>query len=152
MITKIIGIGVGAIVVTISWLLAWRYLGWQKALLVIIAVVLIDVDHFLFTNQLGFLQVPQPGMKIFHAFHTIEFLIVVVAINLMDGRRGRSGIAWLLPRPSDYSKTWYYYLAWIARFLLLGMAIHYLMDLFIYTIMGKWNYYDLSVIHYLLSI
>ncbi|MBL7073700.1 hypothetical protein ISS37_00480 [candidate division KSB1 bacterium] len=86
MITKIIGIGVGAIVATICWILVLRRIGWQKALPLVITIAWIDLDHFLLTNQPGFLQVPPPGLKILHAFHTIEFLAIVIAINLIDRR------------------------------------------------------------------
>ena len=87
---KIIGIAAGAIAATIPGVLLWRRIGWRKTLGVIIGVCFVDLDHFLFTNQAGFLQVPGAGAKIMHSFHTIEFLLVVVAINLIDTPRGRN--------------------------------------------------------------
>ncbi|WP_425800840.1 hypothetical protein ACHOLT_11790 [Desulfitobacterium sp. Sab5] len=147
---KFLAILVGAIAVTIPTIFLWRRISWRKSLLVIVAIASIDLDHFFFTNQAGFLQVPKQGVKILHAFHTIEFLLLMLFINLLDIKRGRSWEAWFFPQERDYDKIWWYYLAWTTRILLFGLTLHYFMDFFIYTIMGKWGFYDLSVIHYLL--
>ena len=150
MLTKLIAFLAGVIAMAVPAVLLWRHIGWKKMLAVVIAFVAIDLDHFIFTNQAGFLQEPQQGQVILRAFHAIEFLVVVLAINLADTQWRKNWTAWLFPQRADYPRAASFYLAWAARALLLGMGLHYLMDLVIYTLMGTWGYYDYSVIHYLL--
>lgn len=50
MITKIIAITIGAIAAAIPTVLLWRRIDWWKVLPVIIAICMIDLDHFVFTN------------------------------------------------------------------------------------------------------
>lgn len=58
------------------WQMGWRNL--LKWLLIIPAIALTDLDHFLFTNVPGFRAHPAPGEKIFHFAHTIEFVILEI--------------------------------------------------------------------------
>lgn len=87
-----------------------------------------------------------------HSFHAIEFVVLVVGLNLVIGihtfKSGRK--AWLFPRIEDYKVLWQYYLAWTARIIMLGVFLHYAQDLPIYAIQWKWGFYDYSLIHYLL--
>jgi hypothetical protein len=150
MIKPMIAFTIAVIAIAISFIWIWRHVGWKITSAIFISFCLIDLDHFIFTNQPGFVQAPSEGARIFHAFHTVEFLLIVMMINLIIGKRVSNWKAWIFPQHKDYSKNWHYYLSWTSRILMLGMAIHYFMDFFIYTIMGTWGYYDFSVIHYLL--
>lgn len=138
----------GIIAVTVPLVFLWRVIGWQKGIAVILGICMLDVDHFMLTNQPGFLQVPEQGEKILHVFHTIEFLLVVVALNMLERRRGRSWRNWLFPQHEDYESPWRYSLVWAVRILLFSIAIHYFMDVFFYTILGKWSHYEVSLIYY----
>lgn len=129
---------------------------WPKWLLIIPAIALTDIDHFIFTNVPGFGAHPVPGQKILHVLHTIEFIILEIAILLVvflliDRRRGRSLKAWFFPCPSDYSKIWQYYLAWAVRIITLGVMIHWILDLIIYSYFHKWDYLYISLTEYFLN-
>lgn len=131
----------------------WRYLGWWKTLLLVLAITAVDSDHFLFGSQ-GFLETPVPGEKILYAFnYGIEFTAIVLGFNLITGKHTlRLGIkTWLFPRIEVYISKSSYYFTWTVRIILLGTLVHYAMDLPIYVILDKWNYYDYSAIHYLLT-
>ena len=119
--------------------------------MIILAICFIDLDHFIFTNQAEFLQVPKNGVKIFHAFHTSEFLLFVLIINLITGNFKIGIQNWLFPNKKDYPNDLQFNIIWGLRIIFIGTYLHYFMDLFIYTIMGKWSFYDYSIIHYLLS-
>ena len=117
----------------------WRYLGWWKTLFLALAATAVDIDHFLFGSQ-GFLETPVPGEKILHAFnYGIEFTTIVLGLNLLTGKHTlRLGIkTWLFPRIEVYTSKSSYYFAWTVRIILLGMLVHYAMDLPIYTILDK---------------
>jgi len=150
-IMLIAGFFLGFLAIFVSIIFLWRWMKW-KALLTIIPLIAVDIDHFLFRSR-GFLEHPEIGVKILHAFHSIEMLILVLFLNVFIGmhtfRKGWS--SWLFPRKEDYPSKAKYYIAWTVRIIMLGVAIHYLMDIFIYTLGGKWGYYDYSVIHYLLT-
>ena len=149
--SKIIAIVIGAISVIIPLIFILKRTDRIKSILIILAICFIDLDHFVFTNQAGFLQVPKNCVKIFHAFHTIEFLVFVLIINLITGNF-KTGIKnWLFPNKKDYSNNLQFNILWGLRIIFIGTCLHYFMDLFIYTIMGKWSFYDYSIIHYLLS-
>jgi hypothetical protein len=135
------------------WQMGWKNL--RKWLLIIPAAASMDLDHFLLTNVPGFGARPMPGQMILHVTHTIEMVIVEMAISILyffriDPRRGRSLKTWLFPLSADYSKKWKYYLAWTIRILVMGIVMHWLMDIPIYTYYQKWNYLYISLIQYLI--
>lgn len=136
------------------WQMGWK--NWPKWLLIIPSIALMDLDHFFLTNLPGFGVHPKPGQKILHVAHTIEFVIfeiaaLLVIFLLIDRRRGRSLKTWFFPRSSDYFKPWYYYLAWAVRILVLGVVIHWLQDLLIYSYHQKWDYLYISLIEYFMN-
>jgi hypothetical protein len=53
-----------ATIVLFVWM--WRRVGWKMASVVFISFCSIDLDHFIFTNQPGFVQAPPEGARIFH--------------------------------------------------------------------------------------
>lgn len=81
---------------------------WLKWLLVIPAIILTDIDHFIFTNAPGFGAEPVQGQKIFHFAHTVEFIsleiiLLVVFFLVIDRRRDRSMKEWLFsPESRNY--------------------------------------------------
>lgn len=143
-----------AVVISLSLVVfLHQYLGWVKTILLIIAITLVDVDHFLFGSK-GFLEIPDKSYKILHAFnYGIEFTLVVIIFNLLTGIQTlKLGIkSWLFPEIKDYQSKVHYYIAWTARIILLGMLIHYALDLPIYILKNKWDYYDYSIVHYYLT-
>jgi hypothetical protein len=126
---------------------------WRKWLLLIPAILVMDLDHFLLTNVPGFAAHPEPGQKILHI--TVEF-VAAVSVFLVwyflrrDPRRGWSWKTWLFPPASHYEKYSQYLLAWSVRILVLGMSIHWLLDLIIYSLFHKWDYLYVSLLEYLL--
>jgi len=120
-------------------------------------MILTDIDHFIFTNVKGFGAEPIPGQRILHFAHTIEFIVLEVVFLLIfflviDRRRRRSTRNWLFsPKKSDYSRTCCYYGAWAVRIITLGVMIHWIMDLIIYTYYHKWDYLYISLIQYFLN-
>ena len=139
-------------------LLLWQMgrKNWLKWLLIIPSILLMDLDHFILTNVPGFAAEPAPGQKILHVAHTVEFLILGIALVLIyyfriDPRQSRNFKAWLFPLSSDYSKSWQYYIAWSIRILLFGVVIHWLMDLVIYSYHQKWGHLYISLIEYFLN-
>jgi len=130
---------------------------WPKWLLIIPAMILTDIDHFIFTNVPGFGAEPAAGQKILHFAHTIEFIsieiIFLLAFFLVIDRRRERGIReWLFsPKSSGYSKRCYYYGAWVVRIITLGVAIHWMMDFVIYTYYHKWDYLYISIVEYFLN-
>lgn len=148
-IILIIAVFLGFLSVFVSIAFLWRWMK-QKVFLTIIPLLAVDIDHFLFKSK-GFLEHPETGVKILHAFHSVEMLVIVVLLNVFIGRHTfkKGWRVWLFPTKKDYTSKFGIYLAWTARIILLGISIHYFMDLFIYTLGGKWGYYDYSVIHYL---
>lgn len=130
---------------------------WLKWLLVIPAIILTDIDHFIFTNAPGFGAEPVQGQKIFHFAHTVEFIsleiiLLVVFFLVIDRRRDRSMKEWLFsPESRNYSKQWQYYGAWAVRIVTFGVTIHWIMDLAIYTYYSKWDYLYISIIEYFLN-
>ena len=141
------------IIPTVLVVYLWRYLGWTKTILLAIATTAVDIDHFLFGSK-GFLEIPQHGEKILHAFnYGIEFTITIVVLNLFAGMKTiKLGLKkWLFPEKQYYKSNLYFYFTWFSRILLLGMLIHYALDLPIYILKNKWGYYDYSIIHYLIN-
>ena len=143
------------IVIPILAVLLWQMgiKNWLKWLLIIPAIILMDLDHFVLTNVTGFAATTAPGQKILHIFHTIEFLIIEVALVMLyyfwiDPPKGRTIKKWLFPLSSDYSKPIYYYTAWMIRIIIFGFLIHWLFDLAIYTFHHKWNYLYVSIIEF----
>lgn len=130
---------------------------WLKWLMVIPAIILTDIDHFIFTNVPGFGAEPAAGQKILHFAHTVEFIVIEVIFLLvffliMDRRRERSLREWLFsPKSRHYSKRWHYYGAWAVRIITLGVVIHWIMDLVIYTYCHKWDYLYISIVKYFLN-
>jgi len=151
MAAKIFALLVGGFAMAVPAVLLWRHIGWKRMSAVVLAFAAIDLDHFILTNQAGFLQEPQSGQVILRAFHGIEFLVIVLVINLSDTRWRQSLAVWLFPTQASYPRVWDLALAWAARALLFGVGLHYFMDAIIYTLMGKWGYYDYSVVHYLFT-
>jgi len=136
------------------WQIGWD--NWPKILLVILSYPLLDIDHFILTNLPGFGVRAITNQKILHVFHTIEFLVLVITLSIVSfyitySQKGHNFKAWLFPISSDFSITTIYYLAWTGRILLLGAAIHWLIDLVIYTVHHKWDYLYLSMIEYFLN-
>ena len=136
------------------WQMGWK--NWPKLLLVIPSYPLSDIDHFILTNVSGFGAQALPNQKILHVFHMTEFLALVITVSIVSfyitsRRKGRCLESWLFPISSDYSRTTRYSLAWTGRIILLGAAIHWLIDLVIYTVHHKWDYLYFSVIEYFLS-
>jgi hypothetical protein len=151
--TYAISIGVSVIVALSLVVFLFRYLGWGKTIILTVLISAVDIDHFLFGSQ-GFVEIPAEGEKILHAFnYGIEFTFLVVMVNLIIGLRTLKfgWKVWLFPRLTDYTQKWSYYLAWTSRLVLLGVLVHYALDLPIYVINWKWNHYDYSVIHFLLT-
>jgi len=116
-----------------------------------------DLDHFILTNVPGFGVHPEPGQKILHIAHTIEFLILGIAVLLffflrIDRRCCRDLKAWFFPQSADYTKPWHYYLAWTVRIVVIGVGIHWLQDLAIYTFHHKWDYLYISIIEYFMNL
>jgi hypothetical protein len=130
---------------------------WLKWLLIIPAVILTDIDHFIFTNVPGFGAEPVQGQRILHFAHTIEFIAVEIILLLVfflviDRRGDRNMREWLFsPESRDYSKRWQYYGAWAVRIITMGVMIHWIMDLAIYTYYQKWDYLYISIIEYFLN-
>ena len=115
-----------------------------KWLLIIPAIILTDLDHFILTNVPGFGAHPAPGQKILHVAHTVEFMILEALVFTWyfiwgDPRRGRNLKTWLFPVSGDYAAPWRYYLAWAARIILIGVIIHWLIDLLVYFQFKKWD-------------
>lgn len=129
----------------------WKNLGLIKILLVIIVCCAIDTDHFLFNSQ-GFREHPTGDKVIMHAFHTIEFAIIVLSMNIVIGYHTitKGWTNWLFPKMEDFTTKTQYSISWITRIILLGVGLHYAQDIPIYAIQWKWGYYDYSIIHYLL--
>jgi hypothetical protein len=151
--TYAVSIGFSVIISLALVVYLYRYLGWGKTILLIIAISAVDIDHFLFGSK-GFLETPAEGEKILHAFnYGVEFTVLVIAQSLaMGSHTFKLGWkAWLFPQVTNYPSKWSYYLAWTSRLILLGVLIHYALDLPIYALNGKWDHYDYSVIHYLLT-
>jgi hypothetical protein len=126
---------------------------WRWLLLVIPAIALPDLDHFLFTNYPGFGAHPIHGDKLLHVGHTLELLTLTVVLIcvfffVIDPARGRGTRSWFFPLPQDYVNTILYNGAWIARIMIIGFIIHWVQDLIIYTIYHKWNYIYLSLVQY----
>ena len=78
-------------------LLLWQMgrKNWLKWLLIIPSILLMDLDHFILTNVPGFAAEPAPGQKILHVAHTVEFLILGIALVLIyyfriDPRQSRN--------------------------------------------------------------
>jgi len=131
----------------------YKYLGWKKTIFLAIAAALVDSDHFLFGSK-GFLEHPEEGEKILHGFnYGIEFTMIVMLLNVFIGRHlMKTGFKnWLFPSLDKFKSKKYYYFTWAARIILLGMLVHYAVDLPIYLLMDKWGYYDYSIIHYYLT-
>lgn len=140
---------IGTFSVTLSLAFLFKWMKW-KVLFLIPAVAALDIDHFLFGSA-GFYEHPEERTIILHAFHSIEMVVFVFLLNIIFGRHllGKGLRTWLFPTGEGYTSSWGYYFAWVSRIILLGMAIHYFMDIFIYTAGNKWGFYDYSVIHYL---
>jgi len=141
---------IGAFIVGLVYVaLLWKYLRWGKTLIMILVCFAVDTDHFLLSSQ-GFREHPIDNQIIMHAFHTIEFALLVIVLNLIIGihtlKKGWK--TWLIPQNNDYSTPWQFYLAWIMRIILLGVFLHFAQDIPIYAIQWKWSYYDYSLIHY----
>ena len=129
---------------------------WLQWLLIIPSIGLMDIDHFIFTNVQGFGAHPAQGQKILHFAHTIEFVVIGIVIFLVyflliDRRQGRSLKVWFFPNSSDYTKPIHYYLAWAVRILILGVIIHWLQDLLIYSYHHKWDHLYVSLIDYFVN-
>ena len=142
------------ILLTLWWQVGWKH--WPVVLLVILSYPLLDIDHYVLTNVSGLGAEAMPDQKILHVFHTAEFLIFVLVLIVVSyfktsRRRARDFRAWLFPVSSGYTRTTKYYLAWSSRILLFGLAIHLLIDIFIYTVHHKWDHLYLSVIGYFLN-
>jgi hypothetical protein len=88
---------------------------------------------------------------ILHVFHTVEFLFLVLALNVADIHRDRSWKNWLFPQLQEYADNLGYLWAWGCRLLLFSMTIHYGMDLCFYTILKKWSHYEVSLLRFLLN-
>ena len=141
---------IGAFVVGLVYVVGfWKYLGWWKTFLMILVCFAVDTDHFI-TGSQGFRQHPIDGQLIMHAFHTIEFAFLVIALNLIIGshRFKKGWKAWLFPTTDDYSTSMQFYLAWAMRIIFLGVFLHYAQDIPIYAIQWKWSFYDYSLIHF----
>jgi len=140
---------------TLFWMMGKR--NWPKWLLIVPAMILTDIDHFIFTNVPGFGAEPAQGQKILHFAHTIEFIAVEIILLLVfflviDRRGDRNMREWLFsPKSQNYLKRWYYYGAWAVRIITLGVTIHWIMDLVIYTYYSKWDYLYISIIEYFLN-
>ncbi len=131
----------------------YKYLGLIKTIFLVIAITLVDLDHFLFGSK-GFLEAPEKGQKILHGFnYGIEFTVVVLLLNVIIGKHliKRGFKDWLFPSLDNFKSKKYYCITWAARIILLGMLVHYALDLPIYALLNKWSYYDYSIIHYYLS-
>jgi hypothetical protein len=142
-----------AVCIPIMGLLLWQMgiKNWIPWLLVIPAIALPDIDHFIFTNFPGFSVHPTPGAKILHFSHTIEFVIIEIAFFIIDGRHDRSIHDWLFPHVSDYTSACYYYLAWAVRIIMIGVVIHWIFDIIIYTYFNKWDYLYISLVQYFIN-
>jgi hypothetical protein len=139
-------------------LLIWqlKLANWPKIALVIPAIALPDLDHFVLTNMPGFGVHPLAGQKILHIGHTIEIVTLEIVVFLVffiivDPIRQRNLRSWAFPLIIDYSGRISYSLAWLVRILLLGLAIHWIQDLIIYTVFKKWTYLHISLLSYLLG-
>jgi hypothetical protein len=131
--------------------LIYKKAGLLKTLLIILVIILIDSDHFFLTEQIGFMRVPEEGKLIFQLFHTIEFFLFIIILNIPFLKINKPFVNILFPEKESYNSIWKYYYIQTARILLLGVCLHYAMDIIFYTLGNKLHYYYYSIIQYILA-